>query len=68
MTTQTGHIHHWMIESPNGKTSPGVCKLCGEARDFRNSYDKADFKKFTTKNSIPKSVDYLNNEKGTVVA
>ena len=29
--------HHWEIESPNGPTSVGVCKVCGETKEFRNS-------------------------------
>lgn len=29
--------HHWVIESPNGPTSQGVCKLCGEHSEFKNS-------------------------------
>lgn len=29
--------HHWMIDSPNGPTSSGVCKLCGERGEFKNS-------------------------------
>ena len=29
--------HHWVIASPNGPTSVGVCKLCGVEREFRNS-------------------------------
>jgi hypothetical protein len=30
--------HHWLIESPNGPTSVGVCRLCGHKReDFLNS-------------------------------
>ncbi len=29
--------HHWLIESPQGATSMGRCKVCGEAREFRNS-------------------------------
>ena len=29
--------HHWVIESPHGVTSHGVCKLCGEEREFQNS-------------------------------
>ena len=28
--------HHWMIESPNGATSPGRCKKCGDERPFVN--------------------------------
>jgi hypothetical protein len=29
--------HHWLIESPHGATSMGICKLCGAEREFRNS-------------------------------
>lgn len=29
--------HHWVIESPQGVTSRGVCKLCGAEREFLNS-------------------------------
>lgn len=30
-------VHHWVIETPQGATSLGRCKLCGEIREFRNS-------------------------------
>ncbi len=30
----TGCIHHWRIETPVAKTSHGVCKRCGEEREF----------------------------------
>ncbi len=29
--------HHWAIESPNGPTSNGTCKRCGEIKEFKNS-------------------------------
>jgi hypothetical protein len=29
--------HHWVIESPHGATSHGICKICGEGREFQNS-------------------------------
>ena len=29
--------HHWIIEPPNGPSSPGSCKLCGLKRRFPNS-------------------------------
>jgi hypothetical protein len=32
-------VHQWSIEPPNGPISAGVCSLCGENREFRNSYD-----------------------------
>ena len=36
--------HHWMIDSPNGPTSNGVCKKCGDTRDdFHNSIEGRDY-------------------------
>ena len=29
--------HHWLLESPNGPTSMGTCRVCGEVREFKNS-------------------------------
>lgn len=29
--------HHWIIDAPSGPTSRGVCRKCGDAREFRNS-------------------------------
>jgi hypothetical protein len=31
-------IHHWIIDTPSGPLSNGVCKHCGEAREFRNGF------------------------------
>lgn len=28
--------HQWMIDSPNGPQSQGVCRLCGAERSFQN--------------------------------
>jgi hypothetical protein len=36
-TTETCR-HHWIIETPSGPFSKGVCKLCGEERVFENLY------------------------------
>ena len=30
---EPGCAHHWAIESPNGPTSYGTCKRCGEIRE-----------------------------------
>ena len=30
-------VHFWVIETPNGPTSQGTCKLCGKEQEFRNS-------------------------------
>ena len=29
--------HYWLIDSANGPTSRGICKFCGEEKDFYNS-------------------------------
>jgi len=36
------HHHHWLIAEPEGATSTGVCKQCGEVRVFRNWLPEAD--------------------------
>jgi len=28
--------HYWIIESPDGPTSRGVCKYCGVEEEFKN--------------------------------
>jgi hypothetical protein len=32
-----GCAHRWVIESPNGETSHGVCRVCGAEKDFPNA-------------------------------
>jgi hypothetical protein len=32
-------VHHWLIEPAVGPISRGVCKLCGEQKDFYNILD-----------------------------
>ena len=31
--------HHWVIDSAEGPTSQGRCKLCGTKRSFSNLYE-----------------------------
>ena len=31
-----GCTHHWVIDTPSGPVSNGVCKACGEVREFMN--------------------------------
>jgi hypothetical protein len=31
------HTHHWLIGNQDGPSSTGVCKECGESREFSNS-------------------------------
>ena len=28
--------HYWIIEPPNGPTSRGICRSCGEEQEFQN--------------------------------
>ena len=30
--------HYWVIEAASGPISRGVCKVCGEEREFQNSW------------------------------
>ena len=31
-------IHHWIIDPPEGPVSKGVCRKCGEEKDFQNYF------------------------------
>ena len=33
------HDHHWIIGSPQGPESSGICKICFDQRDFKNSLE-----------------------------
>ena len=35
-----GSGHHWIIDTPAGALSDGVCKKCGAERAFRTSSDE----------------------------
>jgi len=35
-TSHAGCSHHWVIESPSGPTSIGICKYCGTVKEFNN--------------------------------
>jgi hypothetical protein len=37
------HAHHWVIDEPNGETSLGRCKRCGESKAFKNWLAESDF-------------------------
>lgn len=30
-------IHYWIVETPQGIMSKGMCRKCGEERDFYNA-------------------------------
>ena len=31
--------HYWIIDSPDGPVSKGLCQHCSEVREFKNSLD-----------------------------
>ena len=33
--------HHWMIQAADGPTSAGICRVCGETREFKNYVETA---------------------------
>ena len=33
--------HHWLIQAADGPTSDGVCRICGEIREFKNYVETA---------------------------
>jgi hypothetical protein len=41
-------VHHWLIESPNGRESGGVCKRCGAKKAFANSTDQVMWEQTNT--------------------
>ena len=48
-------IHHWIVESPNGPISEGVCKKCDQIKQFNNS---ENIKKRGRRNPLPGTVTY----------
>ena len=40
--------HHWVIDTPNGPTSTGTCKLCGAKQEFVNSLGSVGWEKVTS--------------------
>ena len=47
--------HYWNIEAADGPTSRGVCKVCGEEKEFLNSWSDANYK-----GKVPRVFDLPN--------
>lgn len=52
--------HYWVIESPRGPTSMGVCKLCGSVSEFSNYVPYPTWEGKSTK--FPKNADLSDIE------
>lgn len=48
--------HYWLIESPTGRTSKGVCKSCGVERVFKNYFRDSVAKDNTLVLDLPGSL------------
>ena len=48
-------VHHWVIESPHGRESTGVCKHCGRTRSFANATESVMWEQTNTLRSSPAS-------------
>ena len=50
-------VHHWLIDSPNGRESSGTCKRCGAKKAFSNSNEQVMWEQTNTlRNDINRSV------------
>ena len=51
---QNGCPHYWVIEAAAGPTSQGVCKYCGEKKEFQNMMpNPADLKRKANPLNLP---------------
>ena len=63
-TQQTVCCHHWVIEAPDGPSSHGRCRLCGQMKEFKNVIESAPW----AEDSDQESVDGPTEEPDTVKA
>jgi hypothetical protein len=35
------HAHHYIVDTPNGPTSEGRCKICGNVKKFPNYIEES---------------------------
>ncbi len=53
---ELGCQHHWLIQAADGPTSPGICRVCGETKDFKNYVETAtwgDTRLINRQDSVP---------------
>jgi len=60
-------VHRWVLESPNGPTSKGVCKDCQDTRIFPNSIEQAIAWTTSAKRKVQREkLEKLNKKNGTI--
>lgn len=52
-TQRMGCVHHWVLESPSGRESAGVCKRCGLTRNFANATENVMWEQTNTVSPNP---------------
>lgn len=62
--------HYWIVESPSGATSRGVCRYCGKVRSFRNTAEdvvweeeRAADRSYWSAGDTPRLVEYQSAER-----
>lgn len=55
--------HYWVIEIASGPTSKGVCKYCGQSKDFLNTIpDLSTLKQHSPPPGLPEMPDAATDE------
>ena len=63
-TTRANCVHHWIIETPSGRESRGVCRNCGTAKNFANSTENVMWEQTNTLRNDLRSALRIPNPKG----
>ncbi len=64
-----GCQHHWVIDRPAGPVSKGVCRSCGEERDFLNYIEggwggDVSLEQLSGGSRLPSSIDVSSRDRG----
>ncbi len=59
--------HHWMIEYAQDATSKGVCRLCGEERQFNNNLQTTAERDKAARQPRPQQAEWESEEAGSLV-
>lgn len=58
-----GHCHYWVVETPSGPISRGVCKFCGLTREFDSFGPDSWWQGYTPDVMVPGLPDVSNKDK-----
>ena len=54
--------HYWMIGTANGATCKGICKFCGEEKEFASSFESLIDMKIKKNTPVEKDISEDNIE------